>query len=1530
MRNVSRLLVLTTFVLLITGLAYAQPAPESAVYNAGTNVLSIQFSGEVRTATGYVIIDGLVIDDDSHGPRADYALRGGTVMNLAATGLTLELKPIFGGVVDNYTYTAADGTEDPRNCWGNDYDDIVAIETALNKDNLQLFVPAGTVTTTGDVHSAAGWVPLEYVEPTTAQTVNLIRAEYNANTNVMRFEFDHVMQFDQIAEDIAGPHPVNPAWPGPGNGTLDQIRNEDRNGNGVLDKEENVVLTNLVFHDADGNTFTPNSALDLTQTDSDVLEMRLSDAGQFQLEALNLSGGLTLSFGPYTFVDVDYNPAVPQTEMAVDLIPEALPLEVASATYDLGWNYLTVKFNQKLRSDVTVYTVVPKFAIGHLTAGDEEVISLSFGRPGLSDADSSVVIEMGLADAQAVEELIDTDPTGNFLVHVRSNAVISSLGNGNREGDTPVTIIPESATNKSPELAAGVTPSYDAATNILTVEFDIRLENNVRVGAFSFISPTDTVALSGGTFTRVAGNRGIAITLNETDRMLLESHPDKNDMTLHIEPYSVYQQARLNGNREVSTDFDYIPDVNPPLLNYLWYDYITGELVVGANVAISESLVDLTKLTFAGHNFSEPVAAISGGKGRLYFTLSDADVAFMNALPMEDRLALTAELADGFLQNDDGATSEAETGLEDKSVLQNAVASTELLLGYGRHYFVQSREAFPTATRRIHASIRASSEGADWYVDNTQWQAYQPYDLREKRAAEHPVIAQPLSNEELAAAVEFFETASKRDPARGAREIILDVFAGDASDLVPAKVEIVFTDVFDEYGLGRNDSKNTFWKHGYFDPADQPGRSSSATANNANMFIVDSFPQYFLAGHGEGYIWNANNVRWDAASATALAGLNSGLEAIANLYTEYVSYTVDPFEKNWLRKGFAYFAEFLVADDPATAGVVEAPLFYGGGIAKGFGGGNSMTFIGSDFKTRVDYQHVYLYMLYLWEKYGGDAVIREIAESPYTDMASIQRVLDARKTAGLLPDWAADDVLDLYLDFATANLIDTTFGEDNRKYAFTNIIGQRPVPGTSLKWKPTGADKPPYSASSPPWGFTYYFTGYGPFDPNPLISPHTDDLMVFAGTGGTNIKFRKVNVRATTVSPNLGGEYYLQDYALDPVLKKGSVPMSPEDETAGAWSFGPSGDGNFPTWVLIAAGGGNFKITNDSGTAAYTELFAVQNPVLSRKVDLYVISELPLYNSAGLQVPILLSSSDATGSDTLSIFNTLDDYVVTSVDNPVTGGQFVQYLKSAWVSETGNVYWHLRGFYVNGEEIPVSTAIGIGVNRLPSGTPGELRLEDGFALITSAQSLGRPAEVVVTRNSAKPFERARGKRTVNGLETVSGVYTITPGNLELNDPATLTLPYDAELAGDEAVGIYALSEGEWVYVGGAANVGASTVSVRIPRFGEYRVLAGDHGEVDAGFMIPESFALHQNYPNPFNPTTTIGFQLPSTGQVSLIVFDVLGREVVKLVNDRVRFGSHKVVWDGRSASGAPLSSGVYFVRMNARGFNDVKKMVLVK
>ena len=95
--------------------------------------------------------------------------------------------------------------------------------------------------------------------------------------------------------------------------------------------------------------------------------------------------------------------------------------------------------------------------------------------------------------------------------------------------------------------------------------------------------------------------------------------------------------------------------------------------------------------------------------------------------------------------------------------------------------------------------------------------------------------------------------------------------------------------------------------------------------------------------------------------------------------------------------------------------------------------------------------------------------------------------------------------------------------------------------------------------------------------------------------------------------------------------------------------------------------------------------------------------------------------------------------------------------------------------------------------------------------------------------------------------------------------------------------------------------------------------------------VPLVVALEQNTPNPFNPMTRIRYAVPREGErVRLTVYDVSGREIAQLVDETSKAGYHEAIWDGRNASGAEVSSGAYFYRLDAGATTLTRKMLLVK
>ncbi len=95
-------------------------------------------------------------------------------------------------------------------------------------------------------------------------------------------------------------------------------------------------------------------------------------------------------------------------------------------------------------------------------------------------------------------------------------------------------------------------------------------------------------------------------------------------------------------------------------------------------------------------------------------------------------------------------------------------------------------------------------------------------------------------------------------------------------------------------------------------------------------------------------------------------------------------------------------------------------------------------------------------------------------------------------------------------------------------------------------------------------------------------------------------------------------------------------------------------------------------------------------------------------------------------------------------------------------------------------------------------------------------------------------------------------------------------------------------------------------------------------------VLPQMAALFQNFPNPFNPSTEIRFDIPTARNVKLRVYNQLGQTVRTLVQSRMKAGSYRIKWDGRTEAGHGVSSGVYFYSLEAGDYSQIRKMTLVK
>jgi len=100
-----------------------------------------------------------------------------------------------------------------------------------------------------------------------------------------------------------------------------------------------------------------------------------------------------------------------------------------------------------------------------------------------------------------------------------------------------------------------------------------------------------------------------------------------------------------------------------------------------------------------------------------------------------------------------------------------------------------------------------------------------------------------------------------------------------------------------------------------------------------------------------------------------------------------------------------------------------------------------------------------------------------------------------------------------------------------------------------------------------------------------------------------------------------------------------------------------------------------------------------------------------------------------------------------------------------------------------------------------------------------------------------------------------------------------------------------------------------------------------YADYASNIEIPSEFKLYANYPNPFNPETTIRYNLPKSSHVVLSIYNLMGQEVIRLVDEFTEAGYHTTYWGGKNDRGEQVTSGVYIYRINISEFQQSKKLV---
>lgn len=256
-----------------------------------------------------------------------------------------------------------------------------------------------------------------------------------------------------------------------------------------------------------------------------------------------------------------------------------------------------------------------------------------------------------------------------------------------------------------------------------------------------------------------------------------------------------------------------------------------------------------------------------------------------------------------------------------------------------------------------------------------------------------------------------------------------------------------------------------------------------------------------------------------------------------------------------------------------------------------------------------------------------------------------------------------------------------------------------------------------------------------------------------------------------------------------------------------------------------------------------------------------------------------------------------------------------------WVQTSPN-YSYVNSLAVNGNNIFAGASTGVYISTNNGNTWLQTSLDNQFvwSLIVNQGNIFAGTDyggVYISTNNGNTWEHASmtGKAVMSLAESGNNIF-----------------------AGTWTYGVYLSKDnGEtWIQKNqGFGNINMNIISLMI--YNDYIFAGSWENSVWRRYLdeiIPvksikenvlDKYALHQNYPNPFNPNTKVKFDIAKLSDVRLIVYDILGREVATLVNERLKAGTYDVDFEGTN-----LPSGVYYYRLETDGFVDVKKMLLVK
>ncbi len=208
-------------------------------------------------------------------------------------------------------------------------------------------------------------------------------------------------------------------------------------------------------------------------------------------------------------------------------------------------------------------------------------------------------------------------------------------------------------------------------------------------------------------------------------------------------------------------------------------------------------------------------------------------------------------------------------------------------------------------------------------------------------------------------------------------------------------------------------------------------------------------------------------------------------------------------------------------------------------------------------------------------------------------------------------------------------------------------------------------------------------------------------------------------------------------------------------------------------------------------------------------------------------------------------------------------------------------------------------------------------------------SIGKGLSVAISIDNGSSYNYSSDIRSVdeqNGVWNVSIFSSTNPGTVKFMAIDEGSFPSDI------VVSVLDIQTRE-IYTDALSN--PIIINDRLSLGYELKFVIGDQYYVESMLLeilsqIPSEFVLGKNYPNPFNPVTRLDYLLPRRSDVSIRIYNMLGQEIITLLEQEQSYGEYSILWNGLDRSGKQVASGVYFTELKAGSIRRVTKMLLLK